>query len=134
MRAVKPIFVRYTYGTMSQSYDIVPYVPLCLMNLCLFDFCFEVVELPPFMPNEYLLRNHADKIKNPEGALGEIKIETAVEHSKINAQFNEGGAGPGISENELEPLSHRKFIEEEQMNMLGRRSGEDKNVALDTVA
>ena len=134
MRAVKPIFVRYTYGTMSQSYDIVPYLPLCLMNLCLFDFCFEVVELPPFMPNEYLVRNHADKIKNPEGALGEIKIETPVEHSKINAQFNEGGAGPGIAENELEPLSHRKFIEEEQMNMLGRRSGEDKNVALDTVA
>jgi hypothetical protein len=96
MRAVKPIFVRYTYGTMSQSYDIVPYVPLCLMNLCLFDFCFEVVELPPFMPNEYLLRNHADKVKNPEGALAEIKIETAVEHSKTNAPFNEVGAGPAV--------------------------------------
>jgi hypothetical protein len=49
------------------------------MNLCLFDFCFDVVELPPFMPNEYLLRNHADKIKNPEGAIAEIKIETAVD-------------------------------------------------------
>jgi hypothetical protein len=31
------------------------------------------------MPNEYLLRNHADKIKNPEGAIVEIKIETAVD-------------------------------------------------------
>ena len=113
MRAVKPIFVRYTYGTMSQSYDIVPYVPLCFMNLMLFDFCFEVVELPSFMPNEYLLRNHADKVKNPEGALPEIKIETAAEHRKTNVPFNEGGAGPAVMENELEPLSHRKFIEEE---------------------
>lgn len=103
------------------------------MNLCLFDFCFDVVELPPFMPNEYLLRNHADKIKNPEGAIVEIKIETAVDQSKINAPFNEVGAGgPLAQENELEPLSHHKFIEEEQLNMLGENK--NKNIAFESVA
>jgi hypothetical protein len=43
------------------------------MNLCLFDFCFDIIELPPFMPNEYLLRTHADKIKNPEGSATHVK-------------------------------------------------------------
>ncbi len=43
------------------------------MNLCLLDFCFDIVELPPFMPNEYLLRTHANKIKNPEGSAAHVK-------------------------------------------------------------
>lgn len=47
---------------MTQCYDVVPYVPLLIMNLCLFNFCFEVVELPPFLPNEYLFKTHADKV------------------------------------------------------------------------
>jgi hypothetical protein len=61
MKAVTPVFIKYKYGTMSPCYDVVPYVSLVLMNLCLFDFSFEIVELPPFLPNDYLFKTHSDK-------------------------------------------------------------------------
>jgi len=61
-KAVTPVFIKYKYGTMSPSYDVVPFLSLVMMNLCLFNFSFEVVELPPFLPNDYLFKTHADKV------------------------------------------------------------------------
>ena len=61
VKAVTPVFIKYKYGTMSQCYDVVPYIALVLMNLCLCDFSFEVVQLPPFLPNDYLFERHANK-------------------------------------------------------------------------
>ena len=60
-KAVTPVFIKYTYGLMTPCYDVVPYLSLIMMNLCLFNYTFEVTELPPFLPNEYLFRVHADK-------------------------------------------------------------------------
>jgi hypothetical protein len=62
MRAIKPVYIKYTSGTMTQCYDIVPWINLAIMNLCLFDFSFEVVELPTFLPNDYLFTKHASKV------------------------------------------------------------------------
>ena len=52
---------------MSQAYDILPFFSLVLMNLCLFNFTFDIVELPPFVPNDYLFETHEAKIvrENP---------------------------------------------------------------------
>jgi hypothetical protein len=48
---------------MSPSYDVAPFFPLLIMTLCLnFDCKCELMELPLFVPNEYLYRTHADKI------------------------------------------------------------------------
>ena len=68
MKAITPIFIKYKYGTMSQCYDIVPFFPLLMMNLCLIDFAFEVVQLPPFLPNDYLLQKHSDKFQSAPSA------------------------------------------------------------------
>jgi len=61
-RAVTPVVLRTRYGIMSPCYDVCPFVPLVLMNFCLFDVHFDVLELPTFVPNEYLFQNHQDKI------------------------------------------------------------------------
>ena len=58
-----PIVIRYTYGVMSVAYDVVPFFPLSLMNLCLLcDVKCEILVLPTFVPNEYLYNTHADKV------------------------------------------------------------------------
>lgn len=62
LRAVTPIVMKTSYMVMSPCYDVCPFVPLCIMNYCLLDVHFDILELPPFLPNEYLYRNHADKI------------------------------------------------------------------------
>ncbi len=62
IKAISPVYIKYSYGTMSPCYDVVPYVALSLMNLCLFDFAFEIVELPPFLPNDYLFNTHAQTV------------------------------------------------------------------------
>ena len=46
---------------MSQAYNIL-FLPLVFMNLCLCNFFFDIVELPPFVPNDYLFETHAAKI------------------------------------------------------------------------
>ena len=61
-RPVKPIVMKVKYGIMSPCYDVVPFVPLVLMNFCLLDNHFDVMELPTFVPNEYLYRTHGDKV------------------------------------------------------------------------
>lgn len=62
-RAVKPLVMKFTYGILSPAYDVAPFLPLLFMTLCLLgDFKVEVLELPTFVPNEYLYANHKDKV------------------------------------------------------------------------
>lgn len=58
LRAVRPVVMKFKFGTISQAYDILPFLPLVLMNLCLCNFKIEVIELPPFLPNDYLFEHH----------------------------------------------------------------------------
>jgi hypothetical protein len=48
----------------SPAWDVLPFLPLCFMQLSLF-YCatVTVTELPPFQPNEWLFTHHADKGK-----------------------------------------------------------------------
>jgi hypothetical protein len=61
LRAVKPIVLKFSYGTLSSSWDIMPFWALIIMQMSLFDFKCEVLELPTFTPNEYLYTQHANK-------------------------------------------------------------------------
>lgn len=63
LRAVKPVILKYSYGTVSPAWDVVPFWPLIIMQMSLFDFKCEVLELPTFIPNEYLFTHHANKAK-----------------------------------------------------------------------
>ena len=50
---------------ISPAWDVVPFFPLCILNLSLFlsSKC-NIIELPPFKPNEWLFQTHADKGKD----------------------------------------------------------------------
>jgi lysophosphatidylcholine acyltransferase/lyso-PAF acetyltransferase len=63
LRAVKPVILKYSYGTFSPAYDVIPFWPMIIMQMSLFDFKCEVLELPTFTPNEYLFTHHANKGK-----------------------------------------------------------------------
>jgi lysophosphatidylcholine acyltransferase/lyso-PAF acetyltransferase len=62
LRAVTPVIMKFRFGTISQAYDILPFLPLVLMNLCLCNFRIDITELPPFLPNDYLFENHENKL------------------------------------------------------------------------
>jgi len=50
---------------LSPAWDVVPLLPLIIMQLSL--FCcgtVHVTELPPFQPNEWLYTHHSDKGKD----------------------------------------------------------------------
>ena len=47
----------------SNSYDVVEFLPMFIMQNCVTDFTCNVLELPPFSPNEYLFRNQASSGK-----------------------------------------------------------------------
>lgn len=69
LHAVKPVIIRYSYGIFSPSYDVGPFFALLFMTLCLnCDSKCELIELPLFVPNDYLFRTHADKVIHLNGA------------------------------------------------------------------
>lgn len=54
---------------MSPSYDVTPFFPLLIMTLCLnCDIKCELLELPLFVPNDYLFKTHADKVSESMGS------------------------------------------------------------------
>lgn len=61
---VKPIVLRYEYDLMSNTYDIVPFLPLYIMQSCSFGFRAIVHDLPAFVPNEYLFKKYASTGKD----------------------------------------------------------------------
>ena len=48
---------------MSPSYDVTPFFPLVICTLCLnCDIKVNILELPLFVPNDFMYRTHADKV------------------------------------------------------------------------
>jgi len=64
MLPVKPVALKYTYDMFSPTYDCVAFLVFLVMVGSSSGFHCEVIELPAFVPNEYLLKTHADKAKN----------------------------------------------------------------------
>jgi len=59
---VIPIVLRFKYGVVSPAYDVAPFFGFFPLSMCLYgDFSVEVLELPPFKPNEHLFRTHRDR-------------------------------------------------------------------------
>jgi len=48
-KRVKPIFIRYSFGTINLSFDIIPFLPLVILHLS-YPGCFSCVitEMPDF--------------------------------------------------------------------------------------
>lgn len=46
---------------MSCAYDVVDLLPLLVIVMCSGPRTYEVTEMPPFKPNEYLFSTHKDK-------------------------------------------------------------------------
>ena len=62
MKAVKPVMLLYDLDAMvSPAYDTIELLPLAIFQLSYGCLSCKVVELPDFMPNDYLFETHADK-------------------------------------------------------------------------
>jgi lysophosphatidylcholine acyltransferase/lyso-PAF acetyltransferase len=92
LRAVKPVILKYSFGTMSPAWEVMPFWPMVIMHMSLFDFKCEVLELPTFTPNEYLFTHHANKGKEKweiyAWAVREV-MSFAGDIEKTDAQFRE---------------------------------------------
>lgn len=67
-KAVTPVIVKYNYGLMSPAYDVAPYLALAIMTMMVVDIQFEVIQLPTFVPNDYLYQTHGDKVLSSSDA------------------------------------------------------------------
>jgi lysophosphatidylcholine acyltransferase/lyso-PAF acetyltransferase len=63
MRAVQPMVLVYNSEKYTPAWDVTPFFPQVMMQMCLGGWRVQVKILPPFKPNEYLLKTHADKGK-----------------------------------------------------------------------
>ena len=61
-KAVRPVVMKLGYQLISPCYDIVPMAPLFILTLCQLYCFFDIMELPVFVPNDYLYRTHIDKV------------------------------------------------------------------------
>jgi hypothetical protein len=59
--------MKLSYQLMSPCYDIIPMLPLFILNLCQLYVFFDILELPVFVPNEYLYNTHLDKVTISSG-------------------------------------------------------------------
>ena len=55
--------MKFRYSTMSPAYDILDFLPLVILNLCLCCFSCVLTILPDFEPNDYLFETHKNKGK-----------------------------------------------------------------------
>ena len=53
--------MKYQWSHLSPAWDVIPFLPLAIMQFSIFWLKCEVFELPAFVPNEYLFETHADK-------------------------------------------------------------------------
>ena len=60
---VKPLILKYGYKMFSPTYDCVSFLAFATLFICSSGSHCEILELPVFAPNEYLLKTHADKAK-----------------------------------------------------------------------
>ena len=82
--------LRFTFGTMSPTYEVTPFFALCIMILCLgCDIKVNLLELPLFVPNEYMYRTHYDKISKPS-----TNSSPEPKHSSIDIEARNGPHQP----------------------------------------
>ena len=60
-RRVTPIILKYQGKLFSTAYDVMNYLPLLFMNMCVCCLRCDVKVMPDFEPNEYLFKTHKDK-------------------------------------------------------------------------
>jgi hypothetical protein len=60
---VIPVVLKYEWDMLSNSYDVMPFLPLFILHMSTFGFRAVIHELPPFVPNEYLFKKNASSGK-----------------------------------------------------------------------
>lgn len=53
---VRPIVLKYESPMFHNAYDVIPFLPMFILQSCVTDFTCTVQELPPFIPNDYLFK------------------------------------------------------------------------------
>lgn len=115
LRAVKPVVLKYKWCNLSPAWDIVPFLPLAIMQFCLFDFKCDVIELPEFVPNDYLFETHADKgadkweiyawaIRDAMSKAGELEMNDEPFRDKMHYEVVLGFKKERNNKPEQEPL------------------------------
>lgn len=61
LRASRPVVLKYIWSSLSPAWDVIPFLPIAIMQMSLFYMRCDVIELPPFIPNDYLFEQHANK-------------------------------------------------------------------------
>ena len=79
LKPVRPVFLKYGYTTVSPAYDVMPFFALYILQCCSFNFTCTFHELPPFIPNDYLYKTHADKGKEKWEIYAECVREILIE-------------------------------------------------------
>ncbi len=62
LKPVRPVFLRYDYDMLNNSYDVMPFFALFVLQCCCFNYRVTFNELPPFIPNDYLFNQYAKKL------------------------------------------------------------------------
>ncbi len=71
---------------MSNTYDIVPFFPLYIMQSCCFNFTAVVHDLPPFVPNEFLFNKYASTGKEKWQIYAECVREIMAKAGKLRLE------------------------------------------------
>lgn len=61
LKATRPVVLKYIWSSLSPAWDVIPFLPLAIMQFSLFYVRCDVIELPVFVPNDYLFEQHSNK-------------------------------------------------------------------------
>ncbi len=98
---VKPVVLKYEFDMMSNTYDVVPFFPLFIMQSCASNFKAVVHDLPPFVPNEYLFKKYAasgkekwqiyaESVREVMAKAGGLRLESMPYSEKFNYEVEMG--------------------------------------------
>ena len=54
--AVRPVIIKYEHDLLNLAYDVIPFMPLYILQTSTFGFKCSLKELPPFVPNDHLFK------------------------------------------------------------------------------
>lgn len=60
-KTVRPLYMKYKFGTVSPAYDVMEFLPLGIFQLSWTCFRCDLTVLPDFQPTEYLFETHANQ-------------------------------------------------------------------------
>lgn len=64
---IRPIAIDYTYSMFRPTYDVFGFFPQFIFHFCTFGTHCHIKRMPEFVPNDYLLKNHSDKVTRKAG-------------------------------------------------------------------